>query len=201
MTLILILLGLTLGLFAGITEAKAEATSGPYCQAIDRLDQSERIENIASIKKADYILISKDRRKLYLLSEGRVVSEYGVSFGFGAKDGAKFKDGDGRTPEGIYSVAFKNSDSKYHLALKLSYPNQNDILNAEKLNVNPGSNIMIHGLPSGLVDDLIPSLIQKVHTFVDWTQGCIAVTDHEIEEIFSLVQEGIPVEICGLSRP
>ncbi len=200
MTLILILLGLALGLFAGITDAKAAPVSGPYCRDMERLDKAERIENIASVDQADYILISKDRRKLYLLSEGRVINEYAVSFGFGAKDGAKFKDGDGRTPEGLYSVASKNPNSKYHLALKVSYPNKNDLLAAKKLKVNPGSNIMIHGLPGSMIDNLVPSIIQNVHTLVDWTQGCIAVTDHEIEEIFSLVQEETPIEICGLSK-
>ena len=146
-------------------------------------------------------MISKDRHKLYLLSEGRIVNEYKVSFGFGYKQGAKFKEGDGRTPEGMYSVAFKNSNSKFHMALKVSYPNKNDILVAQKLNESPGSDIMIHGLPGSMIDNLIPSVIQRIHTLIDWTQGCIAVTDPEIEEIFSLVQEKTPIEICGLSKP
>lgn len=196
-TLLLILLGLTLGLFSGLTEAEASTPS--YCDDPTAIDQAKSSEKDQQVEKADLIVVSKNRHKLYLLSQGKVINEYAVSFGQGFKNGAKVKEGDGRTPEGIYKVKFKNAHSKYHLSLLLSYPEKRDILRAKALGVNPGSSIMIHGLPGDFIDNLVPSVVQSIHTLVDWTQGCIAVTDHEIEEIFSLVQEQTTVQICPLS--
>ena len=200
-TLLLILLGLSLGLFSSLPEAEADASKPLYCDDPTAIDLARSTEQDQKIEKADLIVVSKDRHKLYLLSQGKVINEYAVSFGSGFKGGAKVKEGDGRTPEGIYTIQFKNAHSKYHLSLLLSYPEKKDILRAKRLGVNPGSSIMIHGLPGDFIDNLVPSVIQSIHTLVDWTQGCIAVTDHEIEEIFSLVQEQTTVQICPLSQP
>lgn len=193
-TLLLILFGLTLGLLAGIKEAKADS----YCQNFKKIDEVARIKSGESVEKTDFILVSKDRHKLYLLFKGKVIREYAVSFGFGFKNGAKYKEGDGRTPEGLYKINFKNKLSQYHMSLRLSYPEKKDLVQAKMLKINPGAHIMIHGLPENMAG--MPASIQSIHTFMDWTQGCIAVTDHEIEEIFSLAREETPVLICPLSK-
>jgi murein L,D-transpeptidase YafK len=156
--------------------------------------------NLSAETKADLILISKTERKLYLFNQGRLLKQYPVSFGFGYADGPKVQEGDGRTPEGVYKIESKRSKSNYHLALKVSYPNQADINNAQKLSVRPGGNILIHGFPSRPVDGLIPEEIQKVHALINWTQGCIAVTDQQIEEIYAHIQVGTSVEICPLDQ-
>lgn len=197
-TFLLILIGLTVGLFAGLKEAQA----GPqiYCDDPKAIDLAKSAEKGEEVEKADLIVVSKDRHKLYLLAQGKVINEYSVSFGSGFKGGAKVQEGDGRTPEGTYKIKFKNAQSKYHLSLLLSYPEKKDILRAKALGVHPGSSIMIHGLPGDFIDNLVPSVVQSIHTLVDWTQGCIAVTDHEIEEIYSLVQEQTTVQICPLSK-
>ncbi len=198
-TIVLILIGLTIGLFAGLIEVKADDIS--YCQDPTLLNETARLSPDESLQKADRIVISKDQHKLYLMANGRIQRDYSVSFGFGFLKGAKHQEGDGRTPEGHYKINFKNGHSKYHLAMRLSYPEKRDLDYARKLNVKSGSDIMIHGLPGVFTDNLVPAQVQRIHTLVDWTQGCIAVTDPEIEEIFSLVDENIDVEICPLTEP
>ncbi len=198
-TALLIVLGFVIGILAGLTEVRAEPLE--YCKNMALIDNADRIPNLETDEKVDLILVSKDRHSLYLLSAGHVLKEFKVSFGFGFQQGPKFKEGDGRTPEGNYVVELKNPRSNYHLALKVSYPNAMDIARAKKLKVNPGSDIMIHGLPTNFVDNLVPEVIQRIHTLRNWTQGCIAVTDSEIEQIFSLVQERTRIQICPLTKP
>jgi murein L,D-transpeptidase YafK len=97
--------------------------------------------------------------------------------------------GDGRTPEGIYSVDGRNPKSAFHFSLHLSYPNSADTARASAMGVPPGGDIMIHGIKNGL------GWLGSLHRFVDWTQGCVAVTNDEIEEIWDMVPDGIRVEI------
>ena len=103
---------------------------------------------------------------------------------------------DGRTPEGIYHVELKNAQSAYHKALRVSYPNERDKAFAKANGVNPGGDIMIHGFPSADTKDLQRYALSQTHPQVNWTQGCVAVTDKEIEEIFSLVAVNTTIEIC-----
>lgn len=169
----------------------------PYCSRINLLiDQASTAGKADPNLKADRIVISKTRRKMYLLSRRTLVSEYDVAFGFGLADGAKSQMADGRTPEGIYTIDFKKKNSNYNKALHVSYPNDFDEEFAKKNKVNPGGSIMIHGFPKSEIDGLDPILIPQIHPRVDWTQGCIAVSDKEIEEVYSLVDEGATVEIC-----
>lgn len=137
---------------------------------------------------ADKILIEKKERRLTLLAKGDVLKTYRVALG-GNPNGPKERQGDGKTPEGNYFIASRNRDSQYHLALHISYPNEKDRKRAKELGVSPGGNIMIHGIKKGY------SWVGDMHTGKDWTQGCIAVTDEEIEEIAQLVQDGTAVEI------
>ncbi len=197
--LILILCVFSAGFFLGLPDVIALEKLipvTPYCANNSALvDQAAANPTAAD---SDHIVISKQRRKLYLLKNGEIVRTYDVAFGFGSQKGPKIRQGDGRTPEGLYFISFKNLQSKYHRALRVSYPNARDIEFAKKLNVPAGSDIMIHGYPRGFLDGLNPSVVRAQHPQVDWTRGCIAVTNEHIEEIFALVKTKIPVEICSL---
>ena len=136
----------------------------------------------------DRILIEKKARRLMLISKGEVLKTYKIALG-GNPDGPKERQGDNKTPEGTYVIDSRNKESHYHLSLHISYPNERDKKRAKELGVSPGGNIMIHGIKNGF------SWVGDSHTEVDWTKGCIAVTDEEIEEIARLAPKGTIVEI------
>jgi murein L,D-transpeptidase YafK len=138
--------------------------------------------------KADMILVEKAARRLTLLSAGRKLKEYRVALGF-SPIGPKEREGDGRTPEGIYIIDFHKPDSAFHRAVHVSYPRVEDNARAAEAGVSPGGDIMIHGLPNG------PGGSSAAHWLRDWTAGCIAVTDPEIDEIYSSVNDGTSIEI------
>lgn len=117
-----------------------------------------------------------------------LLKSYRIALG-GNPTGPKIRQGDHKTPEGIYRIDAKNARSQFHLSLHISYPNENDRANARKLGVAPGGDIMIHGLPDRY------AYLGSLHTKYDWTDGCIAVTNAEIEEIWKLVPTGTEVEI------
>ena len=123
-----------------------------------------------------------------LLAGGKVIRTYKVALGQGGL-APKEREGDARTPEGHYFVDSRNAASQYHKALHVSYPNPDDRKRAAKLGVAPGGAVMIHGLPNG------KGWIGAGHRLYDWTLGCVAVTDQEIDEIWNLVPVGTPVEI------
>lgn len=137
---------------------------------------------------ADKILVEKGERRMTLFAKGKVLKTYNIALG-GDPVGPKERQGDNKTPEGMYRIDSRNRDSQYHLSLHISYPNEKDKKRARQLGVSPGGDIMIHGLKNGF------SWAGEFHTGVDWTKGCIAVTDEEIEEIDKLVPNGTPVEI------
>ncbi len=137
---------------------------------------------------ADKILIEKKERRLTLLSKGTVLKTYQIALG-GNPNGPKERQGDNKTPEGIYRIDSRNKNSRFHRSLHISYPNEKDKKRAKELGVSPGGDIMIHGIKNGF------SWVGDLHTEVDWTKGCIAVTDEEIEEIDKLVPLGTIVEI------
>lgn len=137
---------------------------------------------------ADKILIEKKERRLTLFSKGEVIKTYKVALG-GNPDGPKERHGDNKTPEGSYLIDSRNRDSQYHLSLHISYPNERDKKRAKQLGVSPGGDIMIHGIKNGF------AWVGALHTGLDWTKGCIAVTDEEIEEIAKLSANGTVVEI------
>ena len=137
---------------------------------------------------ADRILIEKQARRLMLISKGEVLKTYKIALG-GTPNGPKERQGDNKTPEGTYFIDSRNKDSHYHLSLHVSYPNERVKKRAKELGVSPGGNIMIHGIKNGF------SWVGDSHTEVDWTKGCIAVTDEEIEEIEKVAPNGTIVEI------
>jgi hypothetical protein len=138
--------------------------------------------------QVDSVLVLKAKRKLILMSAGAPIKEYRISLG-GNPEGHKEQQGDSRTPEGMYSIDYRNPYSSFHRALHISYPNATDEANAAARGVNSGGLIMIHGTRNGL------RMIGRFHRLVDWTDGCIAVTNKEIEEIWRLVPNGTPIEI------
>ncbi len=147
-------------------------------------------QKVFAIQKgpADKILIEKKERRLTLISKGEVLKTYKIALG-GNPMGPKERQGDNKTPEGTYVIDSRNKDSRYHLSLHISYPNEKDKQRAKELGVSPGGDIMIHGIKNGF------SWAGEFHTEVDWTKGCIAVTNEEIEEIEKLAPNGTIVEI------
>ena len=138
--------------------------------------------------KIDRILVEKSRRTLKLMDGTAVVKSYKVALG-ATPEGAKDRQGDHKTPEGLYSVDGKNPKSQFHKALHLSYPNATDREHARKLGVKPGGDVEIHGLGAKW------GWVGASHRLHDWTDGCIAVTNEEIDEIYPLVKVGTVVEI------
>lgn len=137
---------------------------------------------------ADHVVVNKTTRRLTLLRGGEVLKSYPVSLG-SQPIGPKREEGDERTPEGRYVIDWRNPQSRFHLSLHVSYPDSADTAHAETRGVSAGGQIMIHGLPNGF------GWIGRLHRLVDWTDGCIAVTDAEIREIWRAVPDGTPVEI------
>ena len=140
------------------------------------------------IALADSIVIEKKAHRLTLFHMGRPIRSYLVALG-AEVDKDKVSAGDRRTPEGLFFIDNRNPYSQYHLALQISYPDASHRARAEELGVSPGGNIMIHGLPNG------KGKTGAFHRTVDWTNGCIALTDEEIEELWRAVPVGTPVEI------
>lgn len=138
--------------------------------------------------KADHVIVEKAKRRLTLWANGRLLRSYRVALGRSPR-GPKLREGDGRTPEGMYVLDWRNPDSEYHKSIHISYPGPNDLALASSRGVDPGGLIMIHGL-SPMKAPLGPD-----HAWRDWTDGCIAVTNREIDEIWRLVEDGTPIII------
>lgn len=155
------------GLLAAL--GTAGCTSGPHVSRYSRSPVTS-------------IVVNKGARKMYLLNETDVLREYQVGLGF-APVGHKQIEGDGRTPEGTYLINRRNPRSQFHLSLGISYPNTADRAKAKALGASPGGDIFIHGLPNNPEQRLRAARVQ------DWTAGCIAVTNDEIEEIWSMVDD------------
>jgi len=145
-------------------------------------------ESLATGTIADRVVVWKSKRQLELYANGRLLKRYAVSLGRNPV-GPKLQEGDNRTPEGLYTAELHNPHSSFHLALKVPYPSPADRAAAAKRGVAPGSDIMIHGMANGL------GLIGRFHRRVDWTAGCIAVTNSEIDEIYRAVPDGTAIEI------
>jgi len=138
--------------------------------------------------KADKVLVLKGQREMLLLREGKVFRTYKVALGIKPR-GHKEQRGDNRTPEGQYILGGRNPESRFYKSIHISYPNEADRAAARARGVNPGGSIMIHGVPPDLAD------LGADHRLWDWTNGCIAVTNREMDEIWNLVEAGTPIEI------
>lgn len=138
----------------------------------------------------DRVLVKKSERSMELYKDGAVYRTYRVSLGDQPR-GHKFQEGDERTPEGNYVLDWRNPNSSYHKSIHVSYPNDLDRTVARSVGVSPGGMIMIHGLPNWLSS---PRLAEEYRRR-DWTNGCIAVGNKEMDEIWRLVRDGTPITI------
>jgi murein L,D-transpeptidase YafK len=139
--------------------------------------------------QADRIVVSKSDRLMYLLREGRVFKTYPIAMGKHWGQGRKQREGDERTPEGAYTIDWRNPKSKAYLSLHISYPNAEDQRQATQAGYAAGGNVIIHGLPNGW------GAIGSLHRWVNWTDGCIGVTNDEMQEIWALVPTNTPIDI------
>ncbi len=136
----------------------------------------------------DRLLVDKSARRLLAYRNGIVVREFRVALGRGGV-AAKQRQGDGRVPEGSYRITFHNAASAYHLSLRIGYPTKEQRQTALKAGVDPGGDIMIHGLPNGM------GALGSRHVLRDWTEGCIAVTNGEMDWLFAQVPDGTRIDI------
>lgn len=139
-------------------------------------------------QKVTRVLVLKKEHKMQLFAGETVIKTYTVALGRGGL-APKQRQGDHLTPEGLYQIDRRNKNSRFYRALHVSYPNEADRERAHKLGLDPGGDIMVHGITDGL------GWLGSLHRTMDWTNGCIAVTDAEMDEIWSLVPDGTPIEI------
>lgn len=142
----------------------------------------------SGIEKADSVLVIKSESKLFLLKNGKVIGKYHASFGANPK-GHKQLEGDERTPEGRYILDYKKEDSAFYKSIHISYPNDQDRKKAKEKGINPGGAIMIHGQRNDL------GWLYFISWFFNWTDGCIAVSNKAMDEIWEAVDVGTPIEI------
>ena len=144
--------------------------------------------NQYATQKADRIVVFKSQRKLELVRKGEVIRTYHIALGRNPI-GPKLERGDGKTPEGTYFIDRRNMASEYHLSMHISYPETADLKRAAALNVDPGANILIHGEPNILNHE------GKANLLKDWTAGCIALHNTDMDEVWRLTDDGVTVEI------
>ena len=150
-----------------------------------RLSSSSQVIK-AEKSQIDQIVVWKSKRRLVLFKNRQPIKIYRIRLGFDPV-GPKRKEGDGKTPEGNYLITHKNPNSAFHKSLGISYPNKSDLLLAKKNGSQPGNNIFIHGGPKNFLK----------HLLFDWTEGCIALTDSEINEIYDIVPVNTPIYITS----
>ena len=139
-------------------------------------------------EKADKVLVVKSEFTLYLMKNKKIIGEFKATFGANP-EGHKYQEGDERTPEGNYILDYKKSDSAFYKAIHISYPNKEDNKRAKEAGVNPGGSIMIHGQKNGL------GWLSWISQNFNWTDGCIAVSNSAMNEIWEAVNVGTPIEI------
>ncbi len=145
--------------------------------------------SMAVSSEVDYVLVMKAERKMFLMRSGVPVKEYPISLGL-SPVGHKVFEGDMRTPEGVYVLDWRNAHSSFYKSIHISYPNPDDVARALAIGKSAGGMIMIHGLPSNK-----KNLDEKLLLESDWTEGCIAVSNQAMEEIWNSVADGTPIVI------
>lgn len=144
--------------------------------------------SVPAIAGVDLVKVDKSENKMYLLDNGKVVKEYHVAFGANPK-GHKQQEGDEKTPEGTYTLDYRKEDSSFYRAMHISYPNKADLVNAESNNVSAGGFIMVHGQRNWL------NWFAPITQMFNWTNGCIALTNSEMDEFMKLVNVGTAIYI------
>jgi murein L,D-transpeptidase YafK len=145
-------------------------------------------DRLAASAHADKVVVSKKDHTLELFDHGRLLKKYKIALG-GKPAGRKERQGDHKTPEGSYVLDRRNEHSQFYRSLHISDPNAEDRARAQKSGVDAGGDIMVHGLPKGF------GWIESGHRLRNWTDGCIAVTNEEMDEIWRTVPDGTPIEI------
>ncbi len=145
-------------------------------------------QTVPTSRHADRVLVLKKERMLQLLNHGKAIKTYKVALG-GDPLGSKTRQGDHKTPEGVYVLDARNPHSQFYKSIHISYPNADDRAAARQKGVSPGGDVFVHGLPNGY------RYVGAAHRLKDWTDGCIAVTDREMDEIWQAVADGTPIEI------
>ena len=174
MTLLLLVSAAALSLINGTDSTRASASSST--------------PRASAPAAADSLVLTKSRRELVVYYHGNPVRTYYVALGL-SPVGDKQRIGDNRTPEGLFFIQGRNPNSRYHLSLRISYPDATHRARAARLGVEPGGDIMIHGLPAE------QAAFGAAHRDYDWTNGCIAVTNKEIEELWRVIHDGTPIQI------
>lgn len=146
------------------------------------------VTHVAAAEKADMVRVIKSKKRLYLLKDGEVFASFRVKFGANPK-GHKQQQGDERTPEGNYYLTYKNANSAYYKSIHISYPNAEDRERARQLGVDPGGDIMIHGQANGW------EWATFFAQLVNWTDGCVALPNDEMDRVWDAIEPGTPIEI------
>lgn len=160
-----------------------------YAKVMARIGSEAAPDLAKPEQQADLITVDKRQRRMALWRQGEPLAEYRIALGGAGDEGHKQREGDQRTPEGRYLIDWRNPKSMAHLSLHISYPNPQDEARARAGGYAPGGNIMIHGLPNGW------GWLEPLHHLWDWTDGCIAVRNDEMRQIWTLVPNGTPIEI------
>ena len=150
--------------------------------------QREQENPLAAGINPDRVIVVKHGRTLSVMSRDKIIETYTVSLGR-APVGPKTQQGDHKTPEGQYVLDRRNASSRFYRSIHISYPDPNERKRAAQLGIDPGGDVMIHGLPNGF------GWLGNLHRHLDCTDGCIAVTDEEMDEIWRTVPDGTPIEI------
>ncbi len=187
-----LLLRLALTLFAalGLSASVAAMSVLPGCALQQAQDALPTAKAGSMPLLADEVLVKKGQRRLYLMRDGKPFRTYRIALGF-APEGHKEREGDGRTPEGRYLLDWRNPNSRFTKAINISYPNAQDRARAAARGDRPGGAIMIHGEPRRSFDPTLRDLVR----YEDWTQGCVAVSNLAIDEIWRYTLNGTPIEI------
>ncbi len=146
------------------------------------------ILSFSTFAEVNLVKVDKSENKMYLLDDGKVIKEYRVAFG-GAPKGHKEQEGDQKTPEGVYTLDYKKEDSSFYRAMHINYPNEADLDNAKRKGVSAGGFIMVHGQRNWL------GWLSGITQNFNWTNGCIALTNSEMDEFMDLVKVGTKIQI------
>jgi murein L,D-transpeptidase YafK len=168
----------------------AAAAMAAYGDSMTALEPGARPVELTSdtLPAVDRIVVKKTERRMYLMHGGNVVRSYHVELGL-SPTGQKEREGDFRTPEGSYHLDLRNPHSDYFLSIRVSYPNETDVKRARARHWDTGGSIMIHGLPNTMKHD------PEYYLSHDWTDGCIAVSNADMVEIWMLVPDSVPIDI------
>jgi murein L,D-transpeptidase YafK len=173
---------------ASVVAAPAGVSAGTGTGVGAAMPQATAAVMSATMPIADQVLVRKSERRLYLMRHGEVLRSYRVALGL-MPQGPKERAGDFRTPEGRYQLTRRNSRSDYFLSIQVSYPNADDLRRAHRDHVNPGGSIMVHGLPN------FQRHPPDYYAAADWTDGCIAMSNADMVELWLMVQDNTPIDI------